>query len=257
MLFEGTSLLALLGIFDGHNGRAAADFAAASMPRILTQHVAACPDPSDAKSLTEAVQSAFHSCDEEMRAHGVGASGCTAACVVVTVEFVLLCSAGDCRLSAIGRDGTILSSIESDHNPSKNESEAERLKNLGVEVSNGRVLGRLAVSRALGDFSFKPENKPPHEYPVLATPTVTVVPRALVDIVVAGCDGVWELNTMTQVVASVTAARDNIDAAVTKVVRTSCSTTRPLNPLTGQMQSGNDNITFGVLFFAPPSELPA
>lgn len=254
---EGTSLLAMLGIFDGHNGRAAADYAAACMPRIMAHHVSECTDPKNTQAISDAVKSAFHECDDDMRAQGVGASGCTAACVVVTSDYVLLCSAGDCRLSAVGRDGTVVASIEADHNPSKNDEEAQRLKELGVEVSNGRVLGRLAVSRALGDFAFKPEDKLRHEYPVLATPTVTAVPKDQVDFVVAGCDGVWELNTMSQVIATVAACRDNIDSAVTKVVRSSCSIVRPLNPLTGQMQPGNDNITFGALFFqsgaSPPS----
>jgi serine/threonine protein phosphatase PrpC len=256
MLFEGTSIVAMLGIFDGHNGRAAADFAAANMPRFIAAKAKCIDDDASKEAMITAIQSAFNECDDAMREHGVGESGCTAACVIVTRKDVVLCSAGDCRLAAFCREGTVVVSIENDHSPSKNSDEMERLASIGIPVVDGRVLGRLAVSRALGDFPFKPIDVPRSHHGVWSTPTVAIGPREAIDFVIAGCDGVWELNSIAHAAQLVRGERGNIDDAITRVARTSCSTVRPLNPMTQQLQPGNDNITFGAVFFRPETLPP-
>ncbi len=65
----------------------------------------------------------------------------------------------------------------------------------GGSVSCDRVNGQLAVSRSLGDFSFKRNKAIPAEaQAVSARPDVTVLPRSATDrFVVLACDGVWDV----------------------------------------------------------------
>lgn len=51
------------------------------------------------------------------------------------------------------RDGRAIP-LSQDHKP-KHSKEEQRIRNAGGYVENGRVNGSLALSRALGDFSFK------------------------------------------------------------------------------------------------------
>uniref|UniRef100_A0A7S1M8T0 protein-serine/threonine phosphatase n=1 Tax=Neobodo designis TaxID=312471 RepID=A0A7S1M8T0_NEODS len=241
---------AVMGIFDGHNGRDAAAFVAARLAVLIGDGVReAQVGDSDGRVARErdAIAAAFQRCDDEMRdGGGVGASGSTAACAVLTHSHVHLCSAGDCRIAATDADGAIVASITQDHTPGKNASECDRVAALGVSLENGRVDGKLAVTRAFGDFAFKPAGKPVSQHPVICTPAIESVARAVVRDVVLGCDGVWELNEIPDVAKSVAAAPDILEAA-SRVAHASCATNRPLNPLTMALSPGSDNITVGII----------
>lgn len=62
-------------------------------------------------------------------------------------------NAGDSRAVISTKDGRAIP-LTQDHKP-KHPKEAQRIKNAGGYVENGRVNGSLALSRALGDFNFK------------------------------------------------------------------------------------------------------
>jgi serine/threonine protein phosphatase PrpC len=251
---------AIIGIYDGHNGKQAAAFVAARLASMISDAIravhgadgtgsSASPPESVAGLERDAIASAFQQCDDEMRKSGdVGASGSTAACAVLTTSHVHLCSAGDCRIAAIGADGEVVASITKDHTPTKNAAECDRIAALGVSLENGRVAGKLAVSRAFGDYAFKPADKPVDQHPVLCTPAIETVALASGGVrdVILGCDGVWELHEVEGVAKTVAATPDIIEAAA-KVTHNSCATNRPLNPLTMALSPGSDNITFGVL----------
>ena len=80
-----------------------------------------------------------------------------------------------------------------DHTP-YSPLERERIESAGGSVSLQRINGSLAVSRALGDFSYKgAENRPPTQQMVSPEPEVCVVERSPGDeFLVLACDGVWD-----------------------------------------------------------------
>eukprot|EP00672_Neobodo_designis_P000992 CAMPEP_0174879384 /NCGR_PEP_ID=MMETSP1114-20130205/83235_1 /TAXON_ID=312471 /ORGANISM="Neobodo designis, Strain CCAP 1951/1" /LENGTH=517 /DNA_ID=CAMNT_0016114777 /DNA_START=71 /DNA_END=1625 /DNA_ORIENTATION=+ len=96
------------------------------------------------------------------------------------------------------------------HSPN-DPTEAARITGDGAYVENGRVLGRLAVARALGDRSFKLGGSS-KESAVTAWPDVVafrIIPNR--STIVMGCDGVFELQSESEVAAI---AVSNGDAAV-------------------------------------------
>jgi serine/threonine protein phosphatase PrpC len=254
---DGSPILALLGVFDGHNGRGAADFAATRLAIILSDAFRELPEGAGTNAERQAITTSFQRCDDEMREEGnVGESGCTAACILVLSQRIYLCSAGDCRLAAMGTNGEIVAKIDQDHTPSKNASECDRIAALGVALTNGRVDGRLGVTRAFGDFSFKPFGKPVDQHAVICHPAIVCIEPDCgpIDAVVVGCDGAWELSDLVEVTKSIAKAEDTY-AAVTHAVFASCASNRPLNQLTMALSGGSDNITVGCVKFNPRREL--
>eukprot|EP00658_Telonema_sp_P-2_P067140 TRINITY_DN5607_c0_g1_i1.p1 TRINITY_DN5607_c0_g1~~TRINITY_DN5607_c0_g1_i1.p1 ORF type:complete len:222 (-),score=38.72 TRINITY_DN5607_c0_g1_i1:297-962(-) len=89
-------------------------------------------------------------------AEGVGISGTTATFSLITQKYITTANIGDSR--TVLMTGGATKEMSTDHKPC-NESERQRIKAAGgkVWISSGcyRVMGDLAVSRALGDFRFK------------------------------------------------------------------------------------------------------
>lgn len=79
----------------------------------------------------------------------------------------------------------------------------------GGEVSEGRVNGMLALSRAIGDFEYKPLTPPKsatanwflNNHMVTAFPDVTVEPLTKdVEFIILACDGIWDCKTSDEVI---------------------------------------------------------
>jgi protein phosphatase PTC2/3 len=83
-------------------------------------------------------------------------SGCTATIVLITRDRIYCANAGDSRTIMSEKGATVPLSF--DHKPD-NEGEKSRIEAAGGTVENGRVDGNLAVSRALGDFELKNNEK--------------------------------------------------------------------------------------------------
>lgn len=109
-------------------------------------------------------------------------------------------------------------------------TEVERIEQSGGYVINGRVNGKLSVTRALGDFDLKPNLLDACNNPVICTPDIVYIPHQLksiarqgtaqhllqsndsmnssrtsehaavfeYDLIVVGCDGVWELQDINK-----------------------------------------------------------
>lgn len=60
-----------------------------------------------------------------------------------------------------------------------------------------RVDGELAVSRALGDFQYKDEERDPRQTKVTALPELEKIPRDVQNdqFIVIACDGIWDVMT--------------------------------------------------------------
>lgn len=76
---------------------------------------------------------------------------CAVICLVVGNKLITV-NLGDSR-AILSRNGQVIQ-LSYDQKP-QNPSEKERIEAAGGSVSNDRLLGKLAVSRAFGDFAYK------------------------------------------------------------------------------------------------------
>jgi protein phosphatase 2C family protein 2/3 len=176
---------AFLAVFDGHNGSGAAKYCSIHLlDKILSQ-----PD-FKSKTYEAALEKAFISIDEDLgqSAHR-DEGGCTAVAVLV-IEGKLFCAnAGDSRAVAYFSTRGVVP-LSEDHKPTV-PAEIERIQQAGGTIQNGRVNGVLGLTRALGDFEFKPDGP---NSAITCRPDVRAVEITPdLSFIVAACDGIWEV----------------------------------------------------------------
>lgn len=190
---------AFFGVYDGHGGAKIAQHAG----RHLHKYIVKRPEykEDDADSIVEALQQGFLALDAAMQEEETlkdELSGTTAIAILIKSEKLFCANVGDSR--AIACVGGQVSALSFDHKPS-NEEEVKRINAAGGWVEMNRVNGNLALSRALGDFVFKKnEKKRPEEQIVTAFPDVQV--RDITsewEFVVMACDGIWDVMTNEEV----------------------------------------------------------
>eukprot|EP01128_Nolandella_sp_AFSM9_P004624 TRINITY_DN20_c0_g1_i1.p1 TRINITY_DN20_c0_g1~~TRINITY_DN20_c0_g1_i1.p1 ORF type:complete len:315 (+),score=48.78 TRINITY_DN20_c0_g1_i1:34-978(+) len=194
---EGESGLrsVLLAVFDGHYGSGASTF--------LKEHffAALSASPGYQSNLPEAFASTLKSLDvsllewakkESVNGHA-RYDGSTCCCAVIRDDTIFIANLGDCRVVLLMRDGQVRA-VTTDHCFSTNESEVKRVESLGWAVTDGRIDGKLEVSRALGDSYFKimkSENDLCEDSPISCVPEVVEVPLTGVQGMIIASDGVW------------------------------------------------------------------
>jgi serine/threonine protein phosphatase PrpC len=115
---------------------------------------------------------------------------------------VLCVGVGDSRITLIRRDGSFVV-LTTDHKPAL-ASEAQRIEAAGGTTQMGRVDGQLALSRALGDWSFKNNSGLPyHQQKVIAIPDIVTAILYKDDALLVACDGVTESCTDAVIVETV------------------------------------------------------
>ncbi|XP_074650838.1 putative protein phosphatase 2C T23F11.1 [Tubulanus polymorphus] len=185
------------GVFDGHGGAKVAQYAGDNLHQKIINH----PAYSQGQ-IHEAIKEGFLSLDEDMLKDDSmkdELAGTTSVTVLLKDGLLYCGNVGDSRavISVRGRS----EALSQDHKPS-NELETKRIIAAGGWVEFNRVNGNLALSRALGDFMFKKnEKKPAEEQIVTAFPDVTN--RDLspdVEFLVLACDGIWDVLTNQEVV---------------------------------------------------------
>ncbi|GKV23617.1 hypothetical protein SLEP1_g33324 [Rubroshorea leprosula] len=183
-------------IYDGHGGRLAAEYAqkhlhanvlSAGLPRELL----------DVKAAKKAILDGFQKTDEALLQESASAGwqdGATAVCVWVIAQTVFIANIGDAKAVLArssppdGSDGpSPLKAIvlTREHKAIYPQERARIQKAGGTVSSNGRLQGRLEVSRAFGDRQFK-------KVGVVATPDIHSFD--LTDrehFIILGCDGLW------------------------------------------------------------------
>ncbi|XP_035915717.1 protein phosphatase 1B [Anopheles stephensi] len=179
-------------VFDGHAGDNVAKHCAANLlQRIITTTEFGNND------ITKGIHTGFLQLDESMRdlpelATGVDKSGTTAVCAFISRQHLYVANCGDSR-AVLCQNGQPIFSTQ-DHKPIL-PGEKERIMNAGGSVVVQRVNGSLAVSRALGDFTYKNvKDLGQCEQLVSPEPEIFCRDREPADeFLVLACDGVWDV----------------------------------------------------------------
>ncbi|XP_077243990.1 protein phosphatase 2C family protein isoform X2 [Tasmannia lanceolata] len=194
--FPGKLRCAHFAIYDGHGGRLAAEYArdhlhanvlSAGLPRELM----------DVKAAKKAILEGFRRTDENLiqqSSSGGWQDGATAVCVWILGQTVLVANIGDAKAvlarSSIA-DGFVTSCplkaiVMTREHKAIYPQERARIQKAGGSIgSNGRLQGRLEVSRAFGDRQFK-------KVGVIATPDVHSFDLTEREhFIILGCDGLW------------------------------------------------------------------
>nr|GMD57651.1 phosphatase 2C 53 [Ipomoea batatas] len=172
---------AFFGVFDGHGGVKAAEFAARNMGRNIMNKVGVRSE----EDIEAAVKEGYLATDEEFLKQNVrGGASCVTA--LIHKGKLVVSNAGDCR--AVMSRGGIAEVLTLDHRPSR-ESEKERIEALGgyVDCCRGvwRIQGSLAVSRGIGDAQLK-------KWVIAEPETKTVFTEPDFEFLILASDGVWD-----------------------------------------------------------------
>ncbi|AQL07408.1 probable protein phosphatase 2C 32 [Zea mays] len=178
----GDPQVALFGVFDGHGGKNAAEFAAENMPKFLAEEF---KKVNGGGEIEGAVNRGYLKTDEEFLKRDESGGAC---CVTAVLQKggLVVSNAGDCRavLSRAGKADV----LTSDHRASR-EDEKERIENLGGFVVNyhgtWRVQGSLAVSRGIGDGHLK-------QWVVANPDTRTLLVDHQCEFLILASDGLWD-----------------------------------------------------------------
>lgn len=126
-------------------------------------------------------------------------AGTTAIVIILKNNKIYCGNVGDSR--AIASKKGAVEQLSFDHKPS-NDDETRRIIAAGGWVEFNRVNGNLALSRALGDFCFKRnDKKSPEEQIVTALPDVIqkeITPDH--EFIVLACDGIWDVLSNQEVI---------------------------------------------------------
>ncbi|KAF5733835.1 protein phosphatase 2C 37 [Tripterygium wilfordii] len=189
------------GVFDGHGGSIVAMKCKDRLHQIVKEELDACGgEPVEWK---HAMERSFASMDAEVQQGSVNdpkksngrcdlqtpkcdAVGSTAVVAVVTPDKIVVSNCGDSR-AVLCRNG-VATPLSSDHKPDRPD-ELARIEAAGGRViywDGARVLGVLAMSRAIGDNYLKPY--------VIPDPEVTVTERTAEDeCLILASDGLWDV----------------------------------------------------------------
>ncbi|KAI8547259.1 hypothetical protein RHMOL_Rhmol07G0180800 [Rhododendron molle] len=214
---------AFYGVFDGHGGKDAANFACNHLPRFIVE------DEDFPMEIERAVSSAFLQTDtafaEACLLDAALASGTTALAALVVGSYpiavdggpgwvgagpvhvarataaswsdlaslnsLIVANAGDCRAVLCRRGKAI--EMSRDHKPSCSH-ERKRIEALGGYVSDGYLNGQLNVARALGDWHMEGLKGSRGGGPLSAEPELKTTRLTEEDeFLIIGCDGIWDV----------------------------------------------------------------
>ena len=196
-LVIGGEKASLVCVFDGHGGDLVAIEAAKRVQPTMQTALSGCSDTSNPKEIGEKMQEGFMTLDEDLKKmapvqSGEDQSGCTAIVAIITKTHIIVANAGDAR--GILMQGDAVKPMSFDHKPT-NEGETKRIEAAGGCVSMRRVNGDLAVSRALGDFTYKQtDSMPAKDQMVSAFPDIEIAERdGSEQFLLLCCDGIWDV----------------------------------------------------------------
>ncbi|GMY08450.1 protein phpsphatase 2C (PP2C) [Fagus crenata] len=187
------------GVFDGHGCSHVAMRCRDRLHDIVKEEVESVTDGMEWK---DTMEKSFDRMDKEVQEWRVpikttncrcdvqtpqcDAVGSTAVVAIVTPEKIIVSNCGDSR-AVLCRNGVAFP-LSSDHKPDRPD-ELVRIQDAGGRViywDGARVLGVLAMSRAIGDNYLKPY--------VISEPEVTITDRTAEDeCLILASDGLWDV----------------------------------------------------------------
>lgn len=182
-------------VYDGHSGQEAAELASVYVPLCIANEIGV-NKLNNIDAIIEGIKKADELICKEALESGFN-SGTTLVMAMIINETLYIANLGDSEIVIAKRkktnslhnefDAIVLSEI---HKPT-DEKEKERITSLGGIVFRGRILGKLAVSRALGDIEYKiPSAKANF---VSNTPYVYSLDiDEEYDFIILACDGLWD-----------------------------------------------------------------
>ncbi|KAK9934595.1 hypothetical protein M0R45_021732 [Rubus argutus] len=175
---QGNSNKGFFGVYDGHGGSKAAEFAAENLHNNILEMMETCTETE------EAFKAGYLKTDQEFLKQGVGSGTCCVTALVDGRE-VIVSNVGDCR--AVLSRGGVAEALTIDHT-AEQKDERQRIEDKGgyVEYHRGawRVHGVLSVSRSIGDAHLK--------HWVLGEPETKILQLTPdMEFVVLASDGLW------------------------------------------------------------------
>ncbi|XP_065871049.1 probable protein phosphatase 2C 30 [Euphorbia lathyris] len=178
---RGGSKQAFFGVFDGHGGAKAAEYAAKNLEKNIMAEIIHRSE----EGIEKAIKNGYLTTDGEFLKQGVTGGACCATALMHKGNLVVS-NAGDCRI-VMSRAG-VAEALTSDHCPSRKD-EKDRIEALGgyVDCCNGvwRIQGSLAVSRGIGDRNLKQW--------VIAEPETKILKiNSDCEFLIMASDGLWD-----------------------------------------------------------------
>ncbi len=169
--------LSFFGVYDGHGGIAAADYARENLYKNFLK--------AQGETTGQRLKNAFLKTDKDFLELEKN-SGTTAVVAVIDAikKKLYIANAGDSRAMLI-HNGQV--SVTKDHKPE--EEEKERIERAGGFVAEGKIWVNhyyLAVSRAIGDSDFKGSG-------VISDPDIYESSFDKDDVLILACDGLWDV----------------------------------------------------------------
>jgi serine/threonine protein phosphatase PrpC len=208
----------LYGVFDGHGGSKISLVLKETLPNHLLKYLDATlkKNPHATRhDIAETIKKGFIDLDKQLFDH-FGALGdhvgSTAVVLIHNIKSktVFLVNLGDSRAIVISQTGKLLLETK-DHKP-ENPKESARIRKAGGFVKRNRVNGRLALSRAFGDFYFKRDKSGRYTGSRSSvSPKPTIVSYSMKKNhhyhIILACDGLWDVLTPQQVTKQFMATR--------------------------------------------------
>lgn len=243
--FRGNSNEDMVALFDGHGGRSAVDYVLEKFHLILQEKFNKDNKSSESEesSTCNILKESFLEINEQMKKDKVE-GGATAICALIIKDSLYIANCGDSRAVLCSKGNTLRCSV--DHRPDVPEEE-KRIRALGGHITTSidrlgkvtsRVCGRLAVSRALGDFILEPYVTAD---PYIFGPLSLQLPSENSFLILA-CDGVWDKVSDEDAVSIVSCIPDPQQAAA-KLRDFAYS------------EGSDDNISVVVVRFSDPSSV--
>lgn len=188
-LHEGSKCFSMFSVYDGHGGFECSQYLRNNFHSIFASFVA------DATDVESALSSTFRSADSQFfqlfKEKGLSQNVGAVVNTVVIDDLAIYCAnLGDCRAILGLSNGTVLN-LSRDLKPGLRE-ESERIHRLGAKVIGNRINGRLAVSRAIGDFEYK--SSIGSETVVSSEPEIKKRPLdGSEEFLVLACDGLFDV----------------------------------------------------------------
>jgi len=185
-------VIGFFAVYDGHGGDKAAEY----VRQHLHYNILQCENEMINEHYTEAITMKFDTTEKNFinLDHATEyIDGTTTAVVLVVQDKLFVAHTGDSRVALCrGKGGVPLSQ---DHKPDR-EDEQERIEKLGGRVETGphtgfipRVNGSLAVSRSIGDITFKREVQYVSPVPEISEYSLCIDDK----FIIIASDGLWDV----------------------------------------------------------------